>query len=101
MSLRKFKKIIARRLGVTKEEVGNFGDVVKDLVKEHFAPKMQQQTPQQQMAALLEELGEEGENGSQLVYLVTISRVLPDTIAATDLVDVTKMSSEQMLHLII
>ena len=47
--------------------------------------------------AWMQDLGEEPANGKQLVYVLTFARVLPDRLAAGDLIDVTTLEREQVL----
>ena len=45
---------------------------------------------------LLQEVGTEEGNAHQFVYLGTVSRVLPDTLTATDLVDISGMARSEL-----
>jgi hypothetical protein len=100
MKVRKFMKLLARKLGVAKEQLEEHRDFIKTTVKEHWAPQEVALTPAQRMAALVDELGGEAENSKQVIHFVTISRVLPDTLDATDLVDITQMTSQQTLSFV-
>ena len=97
VSLRKFKKMLARKLGVHKGQMNIYNDFVKACVKEFWAPAAAQESPAERVAALVEALGGEAENSKQPVHFVTMTRVLPDTLAATDLVDITGMTRQQTL----
>ena len=48
------------------------------------------------IAEILHEMGGEEGSATQSVFLGTISRVLPETLEATDLVDVTQLTREQV-----
>ena len=52
------------------------------------------ETAEGHIAALIQEFGPEDTVKKQKVYLATVSRVLPDTLNASDLIDVTKLSRE-------
>jgi hypothetical protein len=99
VKFRKFKKMLARKLGVDMSQMSAHSDFVKKCVQEFWKPAATPLTPTQRVAALVEALGGEAGNSKQLVHFVTVSRVLPDTLGATDLVDVTKMTRQQNLIL--
>ena len=46
--------------------------------------------------ALVAELGAENEDANQYVYLASVSRVLPETLAATDLCDMSGLSRQEV-----
>ena len=52
------------------------------------------------MQALLEDLGEPDTTYKGLVHFVTLSRVLPETLASTDLRDVTSMSRLEIREMV-
>jgi len=95
----KFKKMLARKLGVDRKHMDAHSDFVKKCVKDFWKPAAKLLTPTQRVAALVEALGGEAGNSKQSIHFVTVSRVLPDTLGATDLVDVTKMTRQQNLIL--
>ena len=51
-------------------------------------------TAEGHIASVIQELGPEDAAKKQKVYLATVSRVLPDTLSASDLIDVTKLNRE-------
>lgn len=94
-SLKKFTKLLASNLGVPRTQVDVHREVVKACVKDFWATSAPKMTPTQRVAALVEGLGGVAENSKQRIHLVTVARVLPDTLDATDLVDVTAMTRQQ------
>jgi hypothetical protein len=92
MSLGKLRRKLARHLGLRKEGLDDRADEVRELAKRAIAVAAAPVSPADAMATMLAGLGEEDTAAKQLVYLVTISRVLPETLAATDLVDVSGFS---------
>jgi hypothetical protein len=98
MRLRKFKKLLASKLSVTKMQVDVHHELVKTCVRGFWATSVPDVTPTQRMAALVEALGGEAENSKQRIHFVTVARVLPDTLDATDFVDVTGMTRQQKLN---
>ena len=55
------------------------------------------QRPADFIKEVLEATGDERNDAKQLVYLITISRVLPSTLDATDLRDIKDMSREEVV----
>jgi hypothetical protein len=98
VTMRKFRRKLARHLGLDKNGLDRRAGEVTDLVKAKLAAKAEQPTPAQRMQGLISEvLGEESNPTRQCyVYLVTISRALPATQDATDLVDISGMTREQV-----
>ena len=58
-----------------------------------------QQKTSPEFLVLLEELGRESD-ANQMVYLATISRVLPEVMAATDLRDITSIDRQELLDMV-
>ena len=87
VTLSKFRRQVARHLGLGKKGLEHVAAQVNDWIKEAVAAKAQAsaQTPEQRMAAVVGDLGAESAAAKLLVHFITISRVLPDTLAATDL----------------
>ena len=55
-----------------------------------------QETAAAAIQQILEEVGSESDGKKQRVYLVTISRVLPDTLQSTDLVDISGFTRQDI-----
>jgi hypothetical protein len=73
---------------------------VNGWIKEALQPQLVQNNPEKRMAVLLAGLGKEDASSKQLVYLGTVSRVLPETLAATDLVDVNTLQRQDVLEMV-
>ena len=70
---------------------------VNALVKSAVDAMTPVETPAERMASLIKELGGEDTGAKQCVYLGTLSRVLPETLAQADnLVDVSGLSRQEV-----
>ena len=96
-SVRKFRRLVASHLGYGKKGLEDKAELVNALIKESMDKAAKQpETPAQRMAKIIEDLGQENKGAKQYVYLVTLSRVLPDTLAQGNLKDVTGMDRESV-----
>ena len=84
---------LARHLGLPETGLDRFAE---DVSREVQAALAQQGSPAQRMNRLTADLGDPARDAKRDVYLVTISRVLPDALDQTDLVDVEAMSREDV-----
>ena len=82
---------MARHLGLP--EIGS-DRIAEDASRAAQAALAQQGSPAQLMNHLAAELGDPARDAERDVYLVTVSRVLPDALDQTDLADVEATSSE-------
>ena len=94
----KFRRKVAQHLGLGKKGLEHKASEVNELVKVALAKKQSEATESsaEWIAKVVTELGEEDTSAKLLVYLVTISRVLPATLAATDLRDISDMSRSEV-----
>ena len=98
VTLRKFRRMLASHLGLGKKGLEGKAEEVNSLIREALAAQASSsvETPVQRMAKVVQEVGDEVNGAKGLVYLATISRVLPGTLAATGLKDITAMSREDI-----
>ncbi len=97
VTIRKFRRQVASHLGLGKKGLEAQAESVNAMIKSTLAKQScSQETPAQQMAKLLQELGEEDRTAKQYVYLCTLSRILPETLEASDLKDVSSMTREEV-----
>ena len=102
MTLDSVRQMVAERIGLSAEGLESRADDVNALITECFCAKQailhadQPEGPQQRMARIVDELGQERDTPRQTGYLVTISRVLPDVALASDLADISAMQSQQI-----
>ena len=96
-TLRKFRRKLARRMGLEKDGLDHKADEINALVREELEKK-RSGLLQVRFAEVLAELGEEDPRKKELVYLVTISRALPATLSTTDLRDISVMSRLEVME---
>jgi hypothetical protein len=97
MSLGKFRKKVACHLDLGKKGLDDRAEEFAAWTKALMDAQQAPQTPAQHMAHIVESVGEEVTGFQCMVYLATVSRLLPETVAAaTDLVDVGTMSREEV-----
>ena len=97
-SLYDFRCKISRHLGLGKKGLEKHAEAVNGWIREAVVQRSEAEvvTPEARMAKLVQELGEEMPQYKHLVHLVTISRVLPGTLEATDLRDVATMTRTEV-----
>lgn len=96
VTVRKFRRQVASHLGLGKKGLEDKAEEVNAIIKEALSKHSEGETSAQMIARTVECLGPEDTQAKQMVYLLTISRVLPGTLAITDLKDITKMSREDI-----
>ena len=94
--LGEFRAAVANHLGLGPEGLENKAELVTEMARSAVAQRASSGTPAERMAAILVELGEEAPARKSTLYMGTISRVLPDTLQATDLRDITGMTREEV-----
>ena len=98
VTLRKFRRQVASHLGFGKKGLEAKADRVNAMIKQALTKlRPPHGSPAERMAALVQELGEDCADNKQLVHLVTLSRVLPETLAQfADLRDISGMTREEV-----
>ena len=96
LSLYDFRCSVSRHLGWGRRgleaRAQRVSDWIKEAVEAHVAKS--QQSPQQLFNAVLQDLGDEDSSKKLRVHMLTFSRLLPATIEAGDLRNVSEMSRE-------
>ena len=94
-SVRKFRRQVASHLGLGKKGLETKAELVNAMIKDSVQKVSKQpETPAQRMAKIVEDLGAEKPGAKQFVYFGTLSRLLPETLAADDHKDITGMDRE-------
>ena len=102
-SLKKMRRMLSEHLGLGKKglelHIEAVSVLIASAVQEVTAagqPKVF--TPAERMASIVQDLGDELTEAKQCVYLATVSRVLPETLATpgVELRDITTMSREEV-----
>ena len=95
--------MLARHLGLGKkglEDTAEDGNTwIQDAVD--FKAQLSTQTAAQRMAAIVEDLGQELSSQKSVAHFLTLSRVLPETLAATDLRQEFERGSDSSIMLTI
>ena len=82
VTLRKFRRQVASHLGLGKKGLEGKADEVNVLIKEAIAQQSQTaETASERMAKVIEALGEENRKAKHMIYLATLSHVLPEALA--------------------
>ena len=96
LSLYDFRCSVSRHLGWGRRgleaRAQRVSDWIKEAVEAHVAKS--QQSPQQLFNAVLQDLGDEDSSKKLRVHMLTFSRLLPATIEAGELRNVSEMSRE-------
>ena len=102
-SVYSFRRAVSRHMGLGKKGLEQQAEAVNKWIGEAVIAKAATteapQAPAARMQALLEDLGEPDTTYKGLVHFITLSRVLPETLASTDLRDVTGMSRLEILKM--
>ena len=97
VTLRKFRRQVASHLGLGRKGLESKADAVNALIKEAIAQQSQTaETASERMGKVIEALGEENTKAKQIIYLATLSHVLPETLAATDLKEISGMTRDEV-----
>ncbi|CAE8633657.1 unnamed protein product, partial [Polarella glacialis] len=97
VSMGKLRRRLARTFGFEEDVLDCRADEIKGLAKV-VVDEMQackEEGPAEFMARIISQLGDECASNS-MVYLITISNVLPETLAASELRDVASLSREEV-----
>ena len=96
VSVYKFRCMLARHLGLGKKGLEDTAEDVNTWIQDAvvFKAQLSTQTAAQRMAAIVEDLGQELSSQKSVAHFLTLSRVLPETLAATDLRQEFKRGSD-------
>ena len=95
-SVFKFRRMVSQHMGLGKKGLEARADEVNDLIKQAVQTSSPSATPAQRIAAIVQDLGDEDGDHKGVAYLGTISRVLADTQAASNLRDIKAMSRPEL-----
>ena len=95
-SVFKFRRMVSQHMGLGKKGLEARADEVNDLIKQALQTSSPSATPAQRIAAIVQDLGDEDGDHKGVAYLGTISRVLADTQAASNLRDIKATSRPEL-----
>lgn len=97
LSIKKFRRRVARHLGLDTKDLDSRSDEVSGLIQKLFAEAAAPPTAEELIASVLQELGEEVQGLQSYVFLATLSQLLPETLSnKVGLKDLRQVSREEV-----
>lgn len=93
-SVTSFRRQLAVRVGLQEDGLDDRAAEVLDLIRRAWRPAPTAATPEEKMKEIVTEVGPEVAGKRHQVYLVTLSRALPETADRSNLVDTSALARE-------
>ena len=91
-SVTDFRHHLAVRVGLHEDGLDDRADEVVELIRSAWRPAPPDAPPEDRMKGIVAEVGPEVADKRQYVYLITLSRALPETVQRSNLVDTSTLT---------